>query len=115
MNIGKKIKKLRLERNMSQEKLAKMLGISRESISQYENNKIIPPVNVLEQIAEVFNVPVKYFFEEETEEVGEDNTKFSDSFPSNSMGFMVGNLQNIHESLSLNKNNFKFLFLDFRL
>jgi transcriptional regulator with XRE-family HTH domain len=37
MKLSKKIKFLRVENNMSQEKLAEVLNVSRQSISKYEN------------------------------------------------------------------------------
>ena len=92
MDIGRKIKNLRLEKGLSQEELAKRIGVSRESISHYENNRIVPPIHILKEIAKVFNISVKYFFEEDIEEeiTEEDNTlDLINSLPSNALGFMV--------------------------
>ncbi len=38
-NIGKRIKELREKFNITQEKLAKMIGLSRPSVSQIESGK----------------------------------------------------------------------------
>ncbi|ABR30267.1 helix-turn-helix domain-containing protein [Thermosipho melanesiensis] len=91
MDLGEKIKQLRLERDISQEQLAKRLGISRESISHYENNRIVPPVHILREIAKIFNVSVNYFFEEEhyDKNVKGESELVDYNIPQNFMGFMV--------------------------
>ena len=42
-DIGKKIKSFRKHKNISQEEFAKSIGISRQSLSGYENGKNEPP------------------------------------------------------------------------
>ncbi len=45
MTIGKMIVKLRREKRISQEKLAELLGISRQTLSNYENDITSPDLN----------------------------------------------------------------------
>jgi len=62
--IRKKIKQYRLENNLTQQELANMTGISREYISDTENesrNKHIT-ISLLGRIAEVLNVNIADFF-----------------------------------------------------
>lgn len=61
--IGKKIKNLRLERGISQEKLAEYVNMSREHISCIERGKNMPNVETLYYIAEYFQISIKDFFD----------------------------------------------------
>jgi len=61
-DIGKKLKALRLERGLSQEKLAEFVNMSREHISCIERGKNLPKVETLYYLAKFFEVDIKYFF-----------------------------------------------------
>ncbi|MCI6020947.1 MAG: helix-turn-helix transcriptional regulator [Clostridia bacterium] len=52
------IRKLRLERNMSQKQLAKVIGTSQQTISRIENDVMSSPVDLLVNIADLFDVSV---------------------------------------------------------
>ena len=52
------IRKLRLERNMSQKHLAKVIGTSQQTISRIENDVMSSPVDLLVNIADLFDVSV---------------------------------------------------------
>jgi len=58
--IGKRIKILRDERRMSQEELAKAIGCSRVSITNYEAGKRVLDVNIAMNAADFFGVTVDY-------------------------------------------------------
>lgn len=64
-DLGEKIKKLRFERNWSQDQLAEKVGVGRQYISRYENGKISPNAENLQKIAEVFGVSVDYLLSNE--------------------------------------------------
>lgn len=55
-----KIKELRTARNMSQVQLAAALGVTKQSISNWENNNIQPSVDMLIKIARLFSVSTDY-------------------------------------------------------
>ncbi|MBR1907543.1 helix-turn-helix transcriptional regulator [bacterium] len=61
-DIGKKIKYLRKEHGISQEKLAEGIEMSREHISCLERGKNLITIESLYKIAEYFNVDIKDFF-----------------------------------------------------
>lgn len=65
MSLGQKIKKLREERKMTQEQLAKLMGYShKSSINKIELGKADLPQSKLHEFAKVFNVnPVSLFIE----------------------------------------------------
>ncbi len=54
--IGRNIKLLREERNLSQTQLAKKLWIDRTSLAGYEIGKRIPDIFMLCKIADIFDV-----------------------------------------------------------
>lgn len=56
MNFGSALKILREARNLSQPELAEILGLSRSTISMYENNNRQPDFEILEMLADYFNV-----------------------------------------------------------
>lgn len=56
MSIGTTIKKMRREREITQEQLAEYLGISASAVSQLECDKSCPDVTQLPILANIFNV-----------------------------------------------------------
>ena len=56
MDIGKKIRSLRLGMNLTQEELANRLELTKGYISQLENNLTFPSINTLFGILEVLGV-----------------------------------------------------------
>jgi transcriptional regulator with XRE-family HTH domain len=67
MDIGLKIKHLRIEKKWEQSDLAKKLNKSVEIISQYERGKSLPPLRVRYMLSEVFEVSPNYFLTESNE------------------------------------------------
>lgn len=56
MELGKQIKMYRLENKFSQEELANRIYVSRQTISNWENDKSYPDINSLVLLSEVFKV-----------------------------------------------------------
>ena len=56
MELGKQIKKYRLEQNLSQEELADKIYVSRQTISNWENDKSYPDIKSLVLLSEVFHI-----------------------------------------------------------
>ena len=61
-NIGENIKKLRNEKQVTQEQLAEHLCISYQAVSKWENNVTTPDIFLLPTIAEYFEVPIDELF-----------------------------------------------------
>lgn len=59
---GKVIKDLRLQKNITQEELAKHLGIVKSAVANYESGYRSPKQDTLFALAEFFNVSVDVFF-----------------------------------------------------
>ena len=60
MKYYERIRELREDNDMSQEKLSKLLNIGQQTLSQYESNKRKLPIDLLEKYAEIFNVSIDY-------------------------------------------------------
>ena len=56
MELGKQIKKHRQEAHLSQDELANRIYVSRQTISNWENDKSYPDVNSLVLLSEIFQV-----------------------------------------------------------
>lgn len=60
MTLNENIKQLRLARNLSQVDLAKALGVTKQSVSNWENNNIQPSIDMLIRISDFFSVSTDY-------------------------------------------------------
>lgn len=59
--LGERLKELRKKKNITQERLAEIIGIERSSIGKYEGKQnIIPSVEVLNAIADFFDISTDY-------------------------------------------------------
>ena len=67
--LNERIKQLRIDRNITQVALAKDLSVSKQSVSNWENNNIQPSIDMLIKIAESFSVSTDYL-------LGLDNKKY---------------------------------------
>ena len=73
MILGYRLKQLRKENRMSQADLGKILGVSKVSISGYENGTRLPSLHILNGILDVFGVSADYLMGRELEVVCEDD------------------------------------------
>lgn len=56
MTFGQQIQALRKEKGWSQETLAKTLYVTRQSVSQWENDKAMPAVDLLVKLSQLFDI-----------------------------------------------------------
>lgn len=62
MNLGIQIKKLRLQKGISQEVLAKQLRVTAQAVSRWENGITAPDISMLPAIAYYFQVSIDMLF-----------------------------------------------------
>jgi len=67
LSFGKRLKKLRKEKKISQEKLADIIGISRSTLSMYELDKREPDIANIVKFADFFGVSTDYLLGKESE------------------------------------------------
>ena len=63
MKLSEKIINIRNDNNLTQEQLADILFVTRQTVSNWENNNILPSVEMLISIASFFSVPTDYLLE----------------------------------------------------
>lgn len=59
-NFSNRLKQLRNNRRISQEKLGKLIGMSKSSVNMYERGEREPGLETLEALADFFNVDLDY-------------------------------------------------------
>lgn len=80
MSFGEKLKDLRIKAGLSQEQLAKQLGITRRSIVYYETSERYPKKKeILLGIAKYFSVPVDFLVSEKEEFIIDAAQKYGDA------------------------------------
>src|SRR5690606_31898482 len=63
--IGKNIRKIRTIKGLSQSDFANFFGLTRASISAYEENRAEPKIDIALQIAKHFNIPIQKLITQE--------------------------------------------------
>ena len=58
--FGDQIKNLRLSKCLNQVEMAKILGVTKQSVSNWENENIMPSVDMLIKLSQFFNVSTDY-------------------------------------------------------
>lgn len=92
MKIGKSIRYFRSQKGVSQQWLADAIGISKMSISYFENDKRCPDIATVKRICSVLDVPLGKFM------AFSDGVTLSDNFFRNLM-----NCQRFRKTPSLHK------------
>lgn len=87
---GDYLKQLRIQNNLSQEKLGERLGLSRQSVSKWEQGYATPDTENLLKLSELYNIPVDTILrcgeteDEENKEIIENEDAMPKSFVSDS-------------------------------
>jgi len=68
VKIGEKIKALRKRDDMTQERLAEVLGVTNQAVSKWESGNSYPDIEYISPIANLFNVTTDYLFDHDTAE-----------------------------------------------
>lgn len=69
MELGNKIKYYRNEKELSQEELAERVYVSRQTISNWENNKSYPDINSIVLLSEVFEISIDNLIKGDVEQM----------------------------------------------
>ena len=63
MEIGQKLKELRLSEQLTQQQLADKLQISRANYTRYERNSVRPDYETLIKLADFYDIPLDEIFD----------------------------------------------------
>lgn len=88
MKIGDQLKKARLDKNLTQEEVAEKIFVSRQSISNWENNKTYPDIGNVIALSDLYQISL------------DELLKGSDNF-----------MEHLEESTNLVKSNKKLMTL----
>ena len=69
MEIGKRIREYRKIYNLSQEQLADKIFVSRQTVSNWENDKTYPDIQIIVSLSILFNVSLDELIREDLEEM----------------------------------------------
>ncbi len=61
MSIGNALKYLRKKRGYTQAEVAEKVGIKRTTYNSYENSKTVPPYDIVEKLADLYDVTIQEF------------------------------------------------------
>lgn len=80
MKFGQIIKKLRLDADMTQERLSELLSISPQAVSRWETGIAMPDISLLPPIANLFDVTTDYLLGMESYERDERREKYEEAY-----------------------------------
>jgi transcriptional regulator with XRE-family HTH domain len=90
MELGQQLKAHRKELGISQDELAEKIFVSRQSISNWENNKTYPDIHTLLLLAETFGVSLDELIKGDVEEMKEEiNAQERAGFSRDSVCFAI--------------------------
>lgn len=90
MELGQQLKAHRKELGISQDELAEKIFVSRQSISNWENNKTYPDIHTLLLLAETFDVSLDELIKGDVEEMKEEiNAQERAGFSRDSVCFAI--------------------------
>ncbi|PET97708.1 transcriptional regulator [Bacillus cereus] len=92
MSLGQQLKKLRESKGFSQEDVAKKIGITRQAVYKWENDKSCPDIENLILLSEMYNVTLDELIKgnqnfKEKIHIDEENEDFEKE---NEFGFYIG-------------------------
>ncbi len=100
MKFCEKLQKLRKDNKLSQEQLADMLNVSRQSVSKWESGQSYPEMDKLIMMTKIFKCSLDYLVNEDVKEI---ETK--EKVPKSSISvFMDGILDIINRTVNMIKN-----------
>lgn len=110
LKIGDKIKQLRKQQHITQEKLAAYLNISYQAVSKWENGTALPDVTLVPQIANFFGVTADELLgmkeQEKTEELKIYEARYHEN---NRLGKMMDNILLSREVLARYPRNYQWM------
>ena len=75
LKIGEKIKVLRKQHDVTQEKLAAYLNISYQAVSKWENGTALPDISLIPAISNFFGISADYLLGIQIDKTNEDIEK----------------------------------------
>ena len=77
-NIGKFIASKRREQNLTQEQLAKKIGVSNKTVSKWETGKTMPDYSIVELLCQVLHISVAELIAGKENEPNANNSSYKE-------------------------------------
>ncbi|MDO4541526.1 MAG: helix-turn-helix transcriptional regulator [Bacillota bacterium] len=107
MEFHEKLKKLRIQHEYSQEKLAEMLNVSRQAITKWESGKGMPDINNIKAISRLFDVTLDSLLDDVEEvETTDESFCWKLCFAVAIIGLVVGWLLRVAVDPGINMGSF---------
>lgn len=74
MSIGSRIKELRTKNNITQEELAKKIGVTKGAIANYENEVSSPKIELMYKLFETLHCDANYLYQDDMQELYKDKS-----------------------------------------
>ncbi len=107
--FGKRLKKLREEKNLTQNQLAEQLSVNRDALAKWETDRAFPDLIMIKSIAEFFDISTDYLlgkddnsFEAQVVELLRNN---KDLLNKDEEAFLLALINNYIETIKNKKNN----------
>jgi len=110
LSIGEKIKNLRKEQDVTQEKLADYLNISYQAVSKWENGTTLPDISMIIPLANFFGVTTDELFDmdtqRQTQEIADIEAEYSRL---SNKGLLDERITLMREAVAKYPNNYTFI------
>lgn len=74
ITFGDKLKNIRLEKKLSQEEFANLLGTSKQVISRYETNQRTPKITIAQEYADKLSIPLNFLIDDNISDISDLST-----------------------------------------
>lgn len=74
--VGKRLKEIRMQRGLSQQRLGDMIGVTKVSICGYENGTRVPTIDNLVKLADSLNTTIDYLLGRDVSVINEENKSY---------------------------------------
>lgn len=110
LNIGEKIKMLRKQQNVTQEKLADYLSISYQAVSKWENGSALPDITLVPGIANFFGVSSDELLGMREDENIEELKQYENMYQENNrLGRVLDNIKLSRKVLAKYPRNYQWM------
>lgn len=100
--FGIRLKGLRMDHKERQEDIAQLLKVQRNTVAEYENGTIVPPINKIKMIADHYSVSIDYLMGNTNFQTHAERLEISPLDISKNMKVLLDNLQNSQMALTFN-------------
>lgn len=99
MTFGEKLYELRTKKGLSQEQMAELLEVSRQSISKWESDKCFPEMNRVLFLSDYFDVSLDYLMRDLDKEEQSEKSDYHSMTVRESITYFITNLTPKQQSM----------------